>query len=339
MIGIYCITNLVNGKKYIGQSNNIIRRWERHKNPTYIKRKENKSKPLYQAIIKYGLENFSFEILEECKKEELNDKEEYWISFYQTFPPELGKGYNLTKGGQGTYINMDKSYPHLNEIKDLLENSNLTQQEIANKFGVAQTMISGINSGKHFYDEEIEYPIRKSRHSCNRISRGYSLRPKSLEINKGFICPICGGKKSEEAAMCKKCASKKRIIRRPSFEELLSKLYETQNHQATADYFEIATVLLHRWMDDLGIPRKRPEYNNLYRVKILGEEPILPKEVEHFKILKINPENNEVVEEFKTAGDAVESVGVNRKSKTAFFRALNTKETFKGFKWEKVKVK
>lgn len=46
---------------------------------------------------KYGIENFSFEIIEECKKEELNDKEKYWINYFNTF----FNGYNLTTGGQG----------------------------------------------------------------------------------------------------------------------------------------------------------------------------------------------------------------------------------------------
>lgn len=47
---------------------------------------------------KYGIENFSFEIVEECKKDELSNKEKYWIEYYNTTPPN---GYNLTKGGDG----------------------------------------------------------------------------------------------------------------------------------------------------------------------------------------------------------------------------------------------
>ena len=69
MIGIYKITNLINSHSYIGLSTHIEDRWEYHKNPYNWNREKNKS--LYKAILKYGIENFSFEILEECSSEEL----------------------------------------------------------------------------------------------------------------------------------------------------------------------------------------------------------------------------------------------------------------------------
>ena len=55
---------------------------------------------MYRAIKKYGIENFDFEVIEECSKEQLNDKEIYWISYYDSC--NLDKGYNLTKGGDNT---------------------------------------------------------------------------------------------------------------------------------------------------------------------------------------------------------------------------------------------
>lgn len=93
MIGIYKITNLINGKAYVGQSNHIQKRWNDH-----ITTK--KQTPIHQAIVKYGKENFSFEVLEECKQSELNEREQYWIAFYDTYE----NGYNLTLGGDGTQI-------------------------------------------------------------------------------------------------------------------------------------------------------------------------------------------------------------------------------------------
>ena len=59
MIGIYKITNLINDKKYVGQSIHIDRRWKEH---IY----QNRNSAIHQAIEKYGIENFIFEIIEEC---------------------------------------------------------------------------------------------------------------------------------------------------------------------------------------------------------------------------------------------------------------------------------
>lgn len=70
MIGIYKITNKINGKFYIGQSNDIERRFNEH----CTKWKQSRI-PLDLAIHKYGKENFLFEVLEECDLEELNQKE------------------------------------------------------------------------------------------------------------------------------------------------------------------------------------------------------------------------------------------------------------------------
>lgn len=74
MIGIYKITNLVNGKTYIGQSNNIERRFKEHQ-----QKGESSRIPVDIAIKKYGKDMFSYDIVEECKLEELNEKETYWI--------------------------------------------------------------------------------------------------------------------------------------------------------------------------------------------------------------------------------------------------------------------
>lgn len=93
MIGIYCIKNLINGKVYIGQSKDIEKRWKEHR----LRLKSKRKSAIKDAFIKYGINNFSFNIIEECKIEELNEKEIYYISFYDSTNKE--KGYNLTIGG------------------------------------------------------------------------------------------------------------------------------------------------------------------------------------------------------------------------------------------------
>lgn len=95
MIGIYKITNQTNNKTYIGQSTCIERRFAQHKSPYEHERKS--YLPLYQAIKKYGIENFVFEIIEECPKEKLNEREQYWIQQYKSLVHQ--NGYNILSGG------------------------------------------------------------------------------------------------------------------------------------------------------------------------------------------------------------------------------------------------
>lgn len=89
MTGIYRITNKINGKGYIGQSVDISRRISEHKN---LKRDETLS--LKRAFRKYGVENFNFEVLEECALDQLDEREVFWIN-------ELKPEYNRTIGGTG----------------------------------------------------------------------------------------------------------------------------------------------------------------------------------------------------------------------------------------------
>ena len=90
MIGIYKITNKLNNKIYIGQSNNITRRFSEHQTKGGSSRI-----PVDEAIQKYGKENFSFEIIEECPLDKLNERESYWINYYDA----VVNGYNCSIGG------------------------------------------------------------------------------------------------------------------------------------------------------------------------------------------------------------------------------------------------
>lgn len=80
MIGIYCITS-PSGKQYIGSSNNIERRWNQ-----YQRFQCESQKKIYRSLKKYGPENHSFDIIEQCNLENLLETEQKWIDF---FKPEL----------------------------------------------------------------------------------------------------------------------------------------------------------------------------------------------------------------------------------------------------------
>ena len=96
---IYKITNILNKKSYIGQtSKSLEKRFSQHKN--------NYTKPyfsqlvLYKAFNKNGIENFTFEKLEEVPNDQLDEREKYWIRFFNTYE----NGYNSTLGGKTTAL-------------------------------------------------------------------------------------------------------------------------------------------------------------------------------------------------------------------------------------------
>lgn len=104
--GIYCIENIITGDKYVGQSKHISLRLQEHltclKNNHHYYKKRNIPTILQKAWNKYGEQNFRIYILTYCKKEELNEKEIYWIKKLKTNRGIYGTGYNLTDGGAGT---------------------------------------------------------------------------------------------------------------------------------------------------------------------------------------------------------------------------------------------
>jgi group I intron endonuclease len=127
MIGIYKIENIINGKCYIGQTNDIERRWKEHKTKqpnTYI----------YRALKKYGVDAFTFEVLIECPIESLDFFEKAFILGYDSFG--LG-GYNLTEGGEGT-----RGRKHSEETKEKIGKSNkgkIRSEETCNNISISKT--------------------------------------------------------------------------------------------------------------------------------------------------------------------------------------------------------
>ena len=93
--GIYKITNQITKECYIGQSVDVAKRFKDHvKCGLDIDRPQGNK--LYQSMLEYNLWNFSFELLEECPKEQLNEKEKFYISLYDS----CNYGYNSTTGNR-----------------------------------------------------------------------------------------------------------------------------------------------------------------------------------------------------------------------------------------------
>jgi len=159
---IYKITNKLNQKVYIGQTNNLERRKSEHF------RCLEKNKILYEAIKKYGKENFTFECIEDLCSD-YNEKEKYWINYYRSY---IGfddcKGYNETLGGEEPpikYGEANNQCIHSDKIVNLvisyLLDTNLSVKEIAKITGYTNTAIRRINNGELRKKDNLIYPLRK----------------------------------------------------------------------------------------------------------------------------------------------------------------------------------
>lgn len=92
---IYKIYNDINDLLYIGKTNGTIgERWSKH--IWSAQHKPNNYK-LYNAMNKYGIDNFHIIELEQCNPDIVSDRERYWIKYYDSY----NNGYNLTPGGEG----------------------------------------------------------------------------------------------------------------------------------------------------------------------------------------------------------------------------------------------
>lgn len=95
--GIYIIKNKINKLCYIGQSVDIYCRWTAHKQAAKNIENQSSHTKIHKVMRELGIDNFYIEILELCEYDKLDEKEIYWISFYNTYH----NGYNMTPGGQG----------------------------------------------------------------------------------------------------------------------------------------------------------------------------------------------------------------------------------------------
>ena len=243
MIGIYKIENLIDHKKYIGQSVQIEKRWQKHKKAAFNSKDHSYNLPLYRAIRKYGLNNFSFEIIEECLCEELNEKEIFWIAKYDTF----FNGYNMTLGGASGVGRKGSKDKVIGIIKDLETTSN-TQKEIAQKWQTSEELVQGINTGRYWRHDR-KYPIRESK-----------FKPK--EGKKRYFCIDCGKEISKGSLRCVDCENKHRTIpldKMPITREELKNLIRIQSFTTIAKQYGISDNAIRRWCDKFNLPRKKSE--------------------------------------------------------------------------------
>lgn len=256
--GIYKITNQIDGKCYIGQSINILKRWTEHRYRAMSKGSEGFENHFYRSIRKYGLENFSFEILEECPKEELNEKEQFYVAKYCSNQENFG--YNLTEGGDSISQRIKKlSDEELQKVIYDLKNTTLSQIEIGQKYNISQTTVSEINRGESRYQENETYPLRNFN-----IASSQSMNETKIKKANVKICPVCGKEYKGAARTCSiKCSRtqtrKMKVIPKRS---ALKYLIRNYSFEWVGRQFGVTGNTIKKYCDKANLPRTKTLINS-----------------------------------------------------------------------------
>lgn len=227
--GIYKITNIKNGKIYIGQSINIERRWKRHLSASKNPKRNEYNAPLHIDMREFGDEAFKIEILEECDSVKLNEREKYWIEKTGAF--QFGYNNSFNAGCN----KLRKTYFF---ICNDLENTNLTGREIAKKYGVSEQMVSAINTGLRWKHSR-KYPIREQQ-------------PAMIQT-----CSICGKmiSKNSKSGLCFKCYKANDKNRKINItKEGLIKLLLQKTFKEIGELFNVTDTAVRKKCKKIGLP-------------------------------------------------------------------------------------
>lgn len=244
--GIYKIENLINGKCYIGQSIDIKSRWRQHKSTIFNSQNKNYEFPIYKAIRKYSLNNFSFEILEECDVSFLNEREKYWIQKYDSYR----NGYNQDEGGNNASHFIKLSKEKVLEIIEVLKTSNESSEIIGHRFGVSGRTIRAINSGAQSRQSGINYPIRKKLKPISYKKRQTALS-KTKENN---FCLVCGEPTNNNKYCSQECCHiALRKTERPSREKL-KELIRQNSFLKVGQLYSVSDNTIRKWCKNYNLP-------------------------------------------------------------------------------------
>ena len=205
---IYCYTNKINNKKYIGQTNNLNRRKKQHIQDSIHQHKGHEiayQQPIHCAIRKYGIDNFDITILQIIDTEdwnEVNKLESEWIKKEQSLVPN---GYNLKAEGEANKgANKSKIDPETiqNIIIDLKNKESILA--ISEKYNISRSYVSDINNGRCLKQPNEKYPLQQNRmtkedyfeifdllentnYSMNQIAKYLNRNSDTIQkINRGY---------------------------------------------------------------------------------------------------------------------------------------------------------
>ena len=192
--GIYCIENLTNHKIYIGQSVCIEDRWSKHLSA--LRRNCNDNRDLQKDWNNYGESSFSFRIIEICTKEQLDDKESFYVEQFKSNDKNFG--YNFTDGGKKGFKHnpellkfesevQKKKYednPELRKLRKINAINQWSNPEVKSK-------IVGENNGMYGKTHTLEARQKISDKAKGKISwRRTTIPVLCVELNRVYPCGV-----------------------------------------------------------------------------------------------------------------------------------------------------
>ena len=344
MIGIYKITNLINGKSYIGQSVNINKRFIAHKSAAFNTNNKKYNFPLYRAIRKYGIDNFRFDVLEECTESELNNKEKYYILEFQTLVPN---GYNQDEGGTSCphYVKLSDDLVDaiIQRLKTSVDNSDV----IGNDFGVTGRTIRSINAGEYCRKDTEKYPIRPHLYSVDRIQESVDTNADEYKIEhiikeSVHYCKECGVVVATKNSYCVSCGQKsQRKADRPDKLEL-ARLVSEHGFTNVGRCFGVSDNTIKSWCKSYNLPYLKAEIISWYNKQIGIEAKdvdtnVVEKIIKNKPVEQIDMKTNDVLNIFESENEAARSLG--KKKGNHIGEVCNgILDSAYGFKWRYVAI-
>jgi group I intron endonuclease len=191
--GIYLITNIINGKKYIGSSSRLHRRWREHVRD--LERGVHQNPYFQKAWDKHGLASFQYSVLEECDRTQLLARESFWIEAHQSFQRELG--YNLCRFPQHYALGLKRRPETIARMSKALSGQNhpgwgkkLPKSQVK-KMADAQRGVSKPTSGSERKIFELLSPEGK----LLRI-KGLRVFCREQDLSPSMICRVLSGKQA-----------------------------------------------------------------------------------------------------------------------------------------------
>ena len=291
--GIYVIINLLNDKKYVGQTINFYHRWNQHKS-------KNPEQQIDKDIQKYGRENFKFEILEKCEISRLDEKEDYWIKKLNTIIPY---GYNIKYGGingpnydyksivedwkKGYFCkDLEKKYQCEDEVihKALLLNG-ISQDEIYKRreknncisivaFDIETNeplkLFYSVCEAKRFFNinnNSVFIDAIKNNYNCYGYYWDYANKdnlPKCKINDEEFLQfqKIKENNYIRTSEFKEKMSIKNRTVERPNREEF-KKIIRNKSFLEIGKIFGVSDNAIRKWCVFYNLPRHKKEINNM----------------------------------------------------------------------------